>query len=332
MGGVFLCGSAGAGAGKQPEPFGYLYWRPGAGFARVTNLSNPSPNFGFVSLTDNSAKSDYNALQVKFERRLSHGFQALASYTFSHSIDNASDSEDFIPNAAQPNNSLAPQLERGDSDFDIRRRFTWNFVYEFPKSKGSLAKLKNGWGLDGILNLQDGQPFQLNYDFEGDYSGSGEGFDRPDAVGPVQYGGSPGAFLNLASFAVPCTFGNPNATTTDGDSNCIPGTRHFGDLGRDSLRAAAFKELNFSIFKTTPLTERLNLQLRAEFFNLFNHPNFSNPVLPAFITDPATNGLTSTGRGVGYLPLTATADVGVGNPFLGGGGPRGIQFVLKFIF
>jgi hypothetical protein len=302
------------------------------GFDAGSNVPRPYGNFFYINQEESTANSNYHALQTSLRISSWHGLSSQTNFVWSHSIDNASDSEDFIPNAAQPNNSLAPQLERGNSDFDIRRRFTWNFVYEFPKSEGSLAKLKNGWGLDGILNLQDGQPFQLNYDFEGDYSGSGEGFDRPDVVGPVQYGGSPNAFLNLASFAVPCTFGNPNATTADGDSNCIPGTRHFGNLGRDSLRAAAFKELNFSIFKTTPLTERLNLQLRAEFFNLFNHPNFSNPVLPAFITDPATNGLSSTGRGVGYLPLTATADVGVGNPFLGGGGPRGIQFVLKFIF
>jgi hypothetical protein len=90
--------------------------------------------------------------------------------------------------------------------------------------------------------------------------------------------------------------------------------------------------VNPAIFKNTPLSERVNLQFRAEFFNIFNHPNFANPVLPAFIADPATNGLNGNGRGIGYLPLTATDDVGVGNPFLGGGGPRGVQFALKLTF
>jgi hypothetical protein len=74
------------------------------------------------------------------------------------------------------------------------------------------------------------------------------------------------------------------------------------------------------------------LQLRAEFFNLLNHPNFANPELPNFIADPATNGLDSNGRGIGNLALTATGDVGIGNPFLGGGGPRGVQFVAKITF
>ncbi len=194
-------------------------------------------------------------------------------------------------------------------------------------------------GFNGVVNLQDGQPFQLNYNFEGDYSGSGEGFDRPDVVGPIRYGS--GAFsVDLANFQVPCTFGNSTATSTSGDSNCGAGTRHFGNLGRNALRGPAFKELNFSIYKKTALTERLNLQFNVDFFNLFNHPNFANPNLPNFITDPATNGLDANGRGfptnlttgTSFLPLTATGDVGIGNPFLGGGGPRGVQFAAKITF
>ena len=128
---------------------------------------------------------------------------------------------------------------------------------------------------------------------------------------------------------MPCTFVADSGT---GDSNCTPGTRHFGNMGRNSLRGPAFKELNFSIFKRTAITERLNLQIGADFFNIFNHPNFSNPNLPNFITDPAINELDASGRGIGLLPLTATGDVGIGNPFLGGGGPRGVQFSAKITF
>jgi hypothetical protein len=251
---------------------------------------------------------------------------------WSHSIDNASDLEDFIPNAAQPNNSLAPQLERGNSNFDIRNRFTFNFTYQLPTFGGDFSKLKNGWGFDGVLNLQDGQPWSFNYNFEGDYSGSGEGFDRPDVVAPVVYGSSPANYISLTSFAVPCTFGN---TTNDGTSdatNCLTGTRHFGNLARNSLRGPSFKEFNCGVFKNTQLTERVQLQLRAEFFNLFNHPNFANPELPNFIADPSVNGIDSADRGIGYYALTATGDVGIGNPFLGGGGPRGIQFAAKITF
>ena len=289
------------------------------------------PALFYVNQEESTAGSSYHALQTSLHVSSWHGLTSAVNFVWSHSIDNASDSEDFIPNAAQPNNSLAPQLERGNSNFDIRRRFTWNFGYEFPKFEGSWSKLRNGWGIDGVLNLQDGQPFQLNYNFEGDYSGSGEGFDRPDVVGPIRYGSGANS-IDLSSFQVPCTFGNTSGFGLGGDSDCLSGTRHFGNLGRNTLRGPAFKELNFSVFKDTAITERLNLQLRMEIFNLFNHPNFANPNLPNFITDPANNGLSATGRGIGFLPLTATGDVGIGNPFLGGGGPRGMQFaaILKF--
>ena len=251
---------------------------------------------------------------------------------WSHSIDTASDLEDFTPNQAQPQNSTNPAGDRGNSSFDIRRRFTINFNYEFPKMGGSLARLKNGWGFDGVVNLQDGQPWQLNYEFEGDYSGAGEGFDRPDVVGPLHYSsGNPSQFLDLSSFAAPCTWasgGDPNVTD---ESNCVAGTRHFGDLGRNSLAGPSFKEFNFSVYKNTALTERVNLQIRAEFFNLLNHPNFSNPELPNFIADVGSPDFL-TGRHSGFYQITATGDTGIGNPFLGGGGPRGIQLAAKITF
>ncbi len=290
------------------------------------------PNFFYVNQEESTAGSIYHALQTSLRISSWHGLSSQANFTWSHSIDDASDLEDFIPNAAQPNNSLVTSLERGNSNFDIRRRFSWNFSYQLPKFKGGYSKLTNGWGFDGVVNMQDGQPFSFNYNFEGDYSGSGEGFDRPDVVGPIQYGKAPFNFINLTSFQVPCTFGNTTANSSSGDSNCLAGTRHFGNLGRNALVGPTFKELNFSVFKDTAITERVNLQLRAEFFNLLNHPNFSNPELPNFISDPAVNGLDANGRGTGSYALTATGDVGIGNPFLGGGGPRGVQFAAKFTF
>ena len=308
---------------------------PIAGFDNGSNVPRTNlPNFFYVNQEESTANSSYNALQTSLRVNGWHGLTSQANFVWSHSIDNASDSDDFIPNAAQPNNSYNTAAERGNSNFDIRRRFSWSLGYELPKRGGNLAKLKDGWGVDSAVTLQEGQPFTLNYDFEGDYSGSGEGFDRPDVVGPIQYGSAPYNFLNLASFQVPCTFGNTSAASDSpsGDSNCLAGTRHFGDLGRNQLVATSFKEWNFSVFKNTLVSEHVMLQLRAEFFNLLNHPNFSNPELPAYISDPATNGLDANGRGVGNLALTATGDVGIGNPFLGGGGPRGVQFVAKISF
>jgi hypothetical protein len=305
---------------------------PIGGFDSGGNVPRPFGNFFYINQQESTANSNYHSLQTSLRMTSWHGLTSMVNFVWSHSIDNASDLEDFIPNAAQPNNSLATNLERGNSNFDIRRRFTWNFAYEFPQFSANHKRLTAGWGVDGVVSLQDGQPFQLNYNFEGDYSGSGEGFDRPDVVGPIHYESQPFNFLDLTAFQTPCTFGNPTASSTSGDSNCLAGTRHFGNLGRSALRGPAFKEFNFSVSKTTPITERVQLQIRAEFFNLFNHPNFANPELPNFIADPANNGLDSNGRGTGFLPLTATGDVGIGNPFLGGGGPRGIQFAGKITF
>jgi hypothetical protein len=98
-----------------------------------------------------------------------------------------------------------------------------------------------------------------------------------------------------------------------------------------------------AIYKTTAITERINVQLRAEFFNLTNRPNFSSPLLPSFIADPASNinqscgcgfVLNNAGRevGNGKYQLVTTGDVGIGNPFLGGGGPRGIQLAARITF
>ena len=300
--------------------------------AGVSSYGVPRPfsSLFYINQEESTSNSIYHSLQTSLRLNGLHGLTSQINYVYSHAIDNSSDSEDFIPNAAQPENSLAPKLERGNSNFDIRNRFTWNFSYEFPNPGGGHAKLIDGWGLDAVVNLQDGQPFSFNYNFEGDYSGAGEGFDRPDLIGPVHYGSAPYNFIDLTSFRTPCKM-TPGSTTAL-DTDCVAGTRHFGTLGRNSLRGPSFKEFNASIFKNTALTEHVMLQIRAEFFNLFNHPNFANPALPNFIADPAVNGLDASGRGVGSYALTATGDVGIGNPFLGGGGPRGLQLAAKITF
>jgi hypothetical protein len=276
-----------------------------------------------------AASSNYNSLQTSLRIHQWHGLQGTVNYVWSHSIDNASDGEDFEPNQAQPNDSTNIRAEKGNSSFDIRDRFTGNFIYEFPNRKGRFEKLSNGWGLNGVLTLQTGQPFQLNYNFEGDYDGSGNGDGRPDVVGPIQYNQhDPLNFLNLSSFAVPCTLDG----TGTADTNCVPGTRHYGNEGRNALVGPSFKNFDLSLFKRTALTERVNLELRMEVYNLFNHPNFTNPELPNFIADAAQNGINSNGTSAGYYALGATPDVAIGNPFLGGGGPRGINLGVKLSF
>jgi hypothetical protein len=290
----------------------------------------------YFNYEESSANSNYNALQTSLRINGWHGLLSTLNYTWSHSIDDASDGEDFVPNAAQPNDSTAPiRLNRGNSNFDIRNRLTWNFIYEFPTMTGSWQKLKNGWGVNGIVTVQSGQPFQLNYNFEDDYDGSGEFFGRPDVVGPIHYSSDPRNFLDLTSFAAPCTY---PASGGDGFADtCIPGTRHFGNEGRNSLIGPHFRQFDFSLFKNTAITERLKLELRFEAYNLLNHPNFANPYLPAFIADAAPNGVGPDGRSLNNsqgqgLELTATGDVGIGYPFLGSGGPRTLQIAAKFTF
>ena len=286
-------------------------------------------NYYTVLYQEASADSNYNSMQTSLRLHGFHGLQSTLNYSWSHSLDNASDGEDFTPNQAQPNNSFNEQPEWGNSSFDIRHRFTGNFIYEFPKTNGRHKMLTDGWGINGVATLQTGQPFQLNYNFEGDYDGSGNGFGRPDVVGPAIYNQSnPFQFLNLSSFTVPCTLNGQGTADVD----CIAGTRHYGDEARNSLVGPNFRNLDFSIFKQTPIGEHATLEFRAECYNIFNHPNFTNPELPLFIADAAPNGINPNGTGAGYLALSATPDVSVGNPYLGGGGPRGIQLGLKLRF
>ncbi|HLZ39462.1 MAG TPA: TonB-dependent receptor [Candidatus Sulfotelmatobacter sp.] len=303
-----------------------------------------NPYGAFYILQENSTgKSNYNAFQASYRINGWHGVTSILNYVYSKSLDNSSDGEDFEPNAAQPNDSTNPQLEYAPSNFNLPHRLTWNFAYEFPKAGGNWQKLKNGWGLNSILTLQSGQPFQFNYNFEGDYSGSGNGFDRPDVVGPIKYNPrDPVNFVDLSAFAMPCTIlpGLTTATITGTSADCVPGTRHFGNERRNSLHGPSFKEWNFALYKTTNLTERLTMQLRADFFNILNHPNFANPFLPAFLADPAIRGFQVTNGSETGVPgtagstpiISATGDVGIGNPFIGGGGPRGIQLAAVFRF
>ncbi len=312
----------------------------------------PNNSYGsFYLLQENSTgKSNYNALQTSFRINSWHGVSSVLNFVWSRSMDNSSDGEDFEPNAAQPNDSNNPQVEYGPSNFNIPRRLTWNFSYDLPKRGGDWQRLKNGWGINSVLSLQDGQPFQLNYNFEDDYSGGGNGIDRPDVVGPIKYDAkNPLNYLDLNSFAIPCTIqpGLTSSTITGTAQDCIPGTRHYGDEGRDSLHGPSFKEWNFALYKNTAITERFNMQFRADFFNLLNHPNFANPFLPSYIADAAgpSNPLCNNGAGCGFIAngagqevgnaayqISATGDVGIGNPFIGGGGPRGIQLAVKFTF
>jgi len=253
------------------------------------------------------------------------------NYTWSHSIDTASDGLDFVPNAAMPDNSFNPHAERANSNFDVRQRVQWYWTYHIPEVH--VAKpILGGWALDGMFNFATGQPYTVSYLFEGDFNGSREYFGRPDIIGNPHQGASGTNLLNMAAFAAPCTL--------DGLGNCING--HPGSEGRNAFNSTDYTNFDFSLTKTSHLTEKVAVEFRADFFNIFNHPNFSNPLLPGFGIDVFGNSHTVGNRlvagadpavsGPQFMATTATPDVGSGNPYLGGGGPRSMQVAVHFTF
>jgi len=306
----------------------------------VTPISALEPFAPFaVNQLDASATSHFNSLQASLTQRNWHGFTHQISYTWGHSIDTASDSQDYVPNAAMPQNSNNVQGDKGPSNYDVRNRFVWAATYDFPKWSG---RLREGWSVSSVLTLMSGHPFSMNYNFIDDFSGGGNFYDRPDVIGPIQYNQSdPRNYLNLSSFTVPCDYNPPHLVPADGFADsCVPGTRHYGDLGRNALIGPDFRNFDLALSKLTTITERFKLLLRVDAYNLTNHPNFANPLAVAFFADAAPNRSGSaptgidlkTGQSVGNLGITATSDVGLGNPVLGGGGQRSIQFALKLMF
>jgi hypothetical protein len=302
------------------------------------------PSLGFVNFLQNGDNSFYNSLQVTATQRVWHGLNFLLGYTWSHSIDNATNNR-----AVQPQNSLRPDLERASSDFDIRQRFTLALTYTLPSIK-TKWQLTEGWQLNSLVTSQGGTPWTvLDGVLNGtDISATGEFADRWDFFGnPKDFKAGPAAIPCFGFGGVsPCAAavaaaqavdgGNPAGPTTaslnslgcymKGSSVLIPpaaGT--FGTMGRNLFRGPRFDNWDFSIVKNTHLGERVTMQLRGEFFNILNHPHFANPFASTlFNLDPSVQ--SSFGCGC------ATPDVGAANPVIGTGGPRNIQLGLKFIF
>jgi hypothetical protein len=299
----------------------------------------PYANFNIINQTQTTATSHYNSLQTTWNLRNWRGINSQLVYTWSHSIDTASDEDDNVPNAAQPDNSHNPAAEKANSSFDARNRLIWMLNYALPNS-AKAKLLTNGWAIDGLLRVTSGEPYNV-VSFS-DYNNTNEFIERPDVVGNPQAGvQAPYQFLNLTALAAPCDW-QPGV-------GCVPGTAHFGDLRRNAFTGPGFRNYDFALSKTTKLGERVNLDLRADFFNIFNHPNFGNPLMPLFSVNLENNGSVAplnpnsaacttapyTGCravGPGFLPITATPDVAAGEPFVGGGGARNIQLSLRVSF
>jgi hypothetical protein len=274
----------------------------------------------YVNQIETRAASNYNSAQATLKVQGWRGVTSTLNYTWAHSIDDASDGLDFVPNAAMPDNSFNPHAERASSNFDVRQRVQWFWTYNLPKFKQA-KWLVNGWAIDGMFNYASGQPYTVSYLFEDDYNGSGEYFGRPDIVGNPHAGTGGTNLLNVAAFATPCTVDTDPSSASYGD--CLG---HPGNEGRNAFSSTNYANFDFSLAKTSHLTKTLTAELRCDVFNLLNHANFTNPLLPGFGLDYlSTNGSK-------FIQTTATPDVGSGNPYLGGGGPRSAQLAVHFTF
>jgi Carboxypeptidase regulatory-like domain/TonB dependent receptor len=282
----------------------------GRDLLRVTQLFNPSPNFQSVIITDNSATSDYHALQAKIQRRLSRGWQGLASYTWSHSIDIASSD---APNNFNTLAAIAsPNVDRGNSDFDIRHSFTAGVTYDLP-APGShhLARAVFGdWSLDSFIFARSAPPVNII---------GGAAFFAGTFLQP-RPNLNPGVPLELRGSQYPGDKIFNRAAFTAAPF----GTQ--GNLGRNVLRGFGAFQTDLGLQRQFRVTEKLRLRFRAEFFNIFNHPNFGSPnnllTSPLFgrSTQTLANSLGSGGANGGFNPLYQV------------GGPRSIQFALRLNF
>jgi outer membrane receptor protein involved in Fe transport len=291
---------------------------------------HPLPQYGYVLDFQSTAISNYNSLQVRLNVRDLHGFTSTVNYTYSHSIDTASDGQDYAPFQSQPDNSFNVRNERSNSGFDVRQRFSWLWNFRIPEAH-SMHLLTGGWSVSGVVSLATGMQFTvLDYN---NFNNTGEFYERPDLVGnPFAGTSSPTNFLNLSAFAAPCTWGQLTPPPNQTFGCLVGGNHHFGSSPRNKFYGPHYRNFDFSLTKDTKVGERVSMQLRADFFNILNHPNFANPLLPSFNVLWNNNSIDNTGHGTGFFPLAVTPDVGAQNPFLGGGGPRDIEVAVRFSF
>ena len=268
-----------------------------------------SPNFSSVVFIDNGAQSDYHSLQAQFTRRLSRGLQAVASYTWSHSIDNAS-SDQAVPSGG----FIFPQETfRGDSVFDVRHNFSTALTYVIPAPKGNKisSAVFGGWSLNGILLARTGLPFNVLFQEFTPINVFGN-FRRPNLTGQPIY---------IDDSNVPTGRRlNPAAFTT-----AVPAGQ-MGNLGRNALRGPGFWQVDMGLHRTFTLYENLKMQFRWEVFNVFNHPNFLYPTSVVGV-QPFGVITQTAARGFGGGSLS-----GGFNPLFQNGGPRSMQFAARFTF
>jgi hypothetical protein len=299
------------------------------------------PRFGAVTQLSTGANSHYNGLQVTAEKRLSHGLQAQLNYTWSHCMDTVSNGG-FLQFSAggilsPPPGDLA--RDRGPCDYDIRGNLTGNYVYQLPVKLRNrmLGYALNGWQVSGTAFWHSGVPFSV---LSAAYAANGNGI--VNGSGPQFASIVPGVPLyehqSIPGVTQPGSIQwlNPNAFVSAVDPStgaCVGSDSalscQFGDLGRNALRGPDFLSSDFYLTKWFPLTERLKLRIEAQFFNVFNHPNFA---LPTNVI-AGVPGDRSTQTGFGALTYTTSPPTGLLGVGLGGdSSPRLIAFQARLEF
>jgi hypothetical protein len=213
------------------------------------NVGSANPDIGTVVFIKNGLTSDYHALQTQLQRRMSHGLQALASYTWSHAIDFGS-----------RNNAFPSQ--RASSDLDVRHSFSAAVSYELPGTfHNRLTRLVvSHWGIDSRVSARTGFPVILN------------GPSRTDPVTLQRYFAGLDLIPNQATYLYGSQF--PGGRSVNPDAFAIPAPGQIGDSPRNFVRGFGSWQTDLALRRDFPLYENLKLQFRAEVFNMFNHPNF----------------------------------------------------------
>ena len=249
-------------------------------------LPAPQPagtcQFGTFASILNRGNSTYHAFQLKAEKRTSHGLYFLSAFTFSKAIN---DQPEICCNSPWPQDSYNIAAEKGLADFDNRERWVNSIDYELPVGKGKqflnqggvLDAVLGGWHLGGIITFRSGFPFSPQIGFDPSNTNS-PGLQRSNQIGNGHLSNpSPFLWFNINDFPAP---------------SCPNGC--FGNAGKNILEGPGEKTADLSARKYFNFTERINMEFRAEFFNAFNHPVFSQP--DATVTDgPGAAGvITST--------------------------------------
>ena len=312
-----------------------------APFQGVATNNGPT---GFIQ-DQTTAQSSYNSFQLSLTRRLARGLQVQASYTFSKSIDNASGqgggsgTNGLINSGATSETSaivgdqLNNRANRGVSDFDRTHRLVVSYVWGLPKpafaGRATAGRwLFSDWQVAGIVTTMSGLPIDIVDSNVGTfYFGAVGGSARPIwAAGQTATSNiPPGYFFNPFAFARAVVLAGQLIPSSNGTATASATGTDFGNVGRDVLRGPRQTNVDFSVIKRFPINESKNIEFRAEFFNLFNHVNFANPI-SNFNAVPSSGINQNTGQ---IIPGNAGD---FGRIISTSNNPRIIQFAVKLNF